>query len=210
VTIRGIPYDLTTLRFDFDGINELSDLHYEGIDRFNKMFGELEEQAKCDMSAEGLSEVEVRFNNEILARYGGQLWELRARIPINHIDSVGDLARIVRHFEDEYRAEYGQQAMAPRGGLQILTIAVELVGGISKPKFTRMENKGQDPAEAFKGEREVYFDGSFRKSRIYSMSGLLPGNIVPGPAIIEADDTTVVIPPDRKVVVDGYRNMTMQ
>jgi N-methylhydantoinase A len=210
VTIREIPYDLTTLRFGFDGISELGELSYEGIDRFNRMFGELEEQAKRDMVAEGLSEKEVRFNYEILARYGGQLWELRARIPINRIDSVGDLAQIVRHFEDQYQAEYGHQAMAPRGGLQILTVSVELVGSISKPKFTKIQYKGEDPAEALKGEREVYFDGTFRKSRIYSMGRLLPGNIVPGPAIIEADDTTVVIPPDRKVVVDGYRNMMMQ
>ncbi len=210
VIIREIPYDLTTLRFDFDGVGELDELSCEGIDRFNKIFAELKEKARDDMYAEGLKEEKVRFDYEILGRYGGQLWELRCKIPVNRIDSIRDLAQIARHFEDQYQAVYGQQAMAPRGGLQIVTIAVELVGSIPKPRLTEIEYKGEDPIEALKGEREVYFDGSFKKGRIFSMSKLLPGNIVPGPSIIEGDDTTVVIPQDRKVVVDKYGNMVMQ
>ena len=210
VIIRGIPYDPTTLRFNFGEVNGLGDLACEGIDRFNRIFGELTGKARDDMRAEGLQEGEVRLDYEILGRYGGQLWELRCKIPVNRIDSIKDLAQIAKYFEDQYQAEYGEQAMAPRGGLQIVTIAVELVGSIPKPKFTEIEYRGEDSTESIKSEREVYFDGSFKKCKIYSMGKLLPGNIVPGPAIIEGDDTTVVITQDRKVVVDKYRNMVMQ
>lgn len=210
VIIRDIPYDPVTLRFQFDEINSLGDINCEGIERFNIIFKELEEKAKDDMRAEGLRERDVRFNYEILGRYGGQLWELRCKIPVSHIESLGDLAQVAEQFENQYEAEYSQQAMAPRGGMQIVTIAVELVGTIPKPKFAASEYRGEDPRGAFKGQREVYFGGTFERCNIYSMGRLFAGNVVLGPSIVEGDDTTVVIPKDRKVTIDKYRNMFMQ
>jgi N-methylhydantoinase A len=100
--------------------------------------------------------------------------------------------------------------MAPRGGIQIITIAVELLGNTPKPIFIGQVDGGKNPEKALRGEREVYLDGGFKRCKIYTMSNLLPGNVVPGPSIIEGIDTTVVIPGDRKVEVDKYRNMFMR
>jgi N-methylhydantoinase A/oxoprolinase/acetone carboxylase beta subunit len=210
VTIRGIPYDPTTLRFNLDEVRSLDDLRHEGIERFNRIFRELEERARADMHAEGLREENVFFNYEILGRYGGQLWELRVRIPINRINSVMDLKLVVKSFEDRYYDEYGLQAMAPRGGVQIITITVELVGRIEKPMFTEGEYMGENPEKAFKEERKIYFNGGFKQCKIYSMDNLLPGNVIHGSSIIEGIDTTVVIPEDRQIFVDRYRNMLMR
>ena len=69
---------------------------------------------------------------------------------------------------------------------------------------------GKSPEEALKGEREVYLDGAFRKCKLYTMGNLFPGNEVLGPSIIEGIDTSVVIPEDRKVIVDRYRSMLMR
>ncbi len=210
VIITDIPYDPTTLRFEFEEVKSLDDLHHEGIDRFNHMFAELEERAKADMRAEGISEEKIWFNYEILARYGGQLWELRVRIPVNRVSSLQDLKSIIRSFEGRYYDEYGLTAMAPRGGLQIITIAVELHASTSKPHLVEENEMGENPERALKGEREVYFDGGFKKWKVYSMSKLLPGNVVLGASIIEGSDTTVVVPEDRKIVIDKYRNMLMR
>ena len=209
VTIRGIPYDASTLEFKFDKLSSLDDLRYEGIDRFNRIFEELEERARNDMRAEGIESEHVWMNYEILARYGGQLWELRARVPKRRINSLEDLKSVVKAYETRYREEYGLQAMAPRGGLQIISVAVELFGSTQKPKFSPEKQVGKDSKKALKGERDVYFSGAFRKCKIYTMEKLLPGNVVPGPSVIEGMDTSVVIPEDRKVVIDKYRNMLM-
>jgi len=210
VSIRGIPYEHTTLRFRFDGIKTIDDLRHEGIGRFNRIFRELEERARADMHAEGLREEEVRFNYEMLARYGGQLWELRVRIPVNRIHSLQDLEAIAKSFEERYYDEYGLQAMAPKGGIQIITIAVELLGDTPKPIFVEQAYDGKNPEKALRGEREVYIEGGFKRCRIYTMKNLLPGNVVPGPSVIEGIDTTVVIPEDREVLVDKYRNMFLR
>lgn len=210
VIVTDIPYDPTTLRFRFDNIQSLDDLFYEGLDRFNRMFAELEERSLVDMRAEGIKEENTWFKYEILARYGGQLWELRARIPVNRIQSLEDLIAIIRAFEQRYFEEYGLQAMAPRGGIQIITIAVELHASTPKPHFIEMEYGSESPDVALKGEREVYFEGDSTPFRIFSMDLLRPGHIVSGPSIVEGRDTTVFIPPDRKIHMDKHCNLIMQ
>ena len=209
VMVTGIPYNLTTLRFEFDKCKSLADLQTEGIDRFNRMFAELEEKGWADMKDEGMARSKIKIKYEILARYGGQLWELRSRIPRNRIESIEDLKRIIKAWEGRYFEEYGLRAMAPRGGIQIITIAVEASATLPKPVFIPEEMVGENPDQAQKGMRDVYFNGRFVKSKIYIMEKLLPGNVVVGPAIIEGIDTTAVVPEDRKIVVDKYRMMLM-
>lgn len=210
VMVTGLPYDNIKLRFKFDQVKSLDDLQLEGIDRFNRMFAELKERASTDMRHEGIDEEKVRFNYEMLGRYGRQLWELRVRIPFDRINSLRDLEAIAQSFEDSYYAEYGLQAMAPRGGLEIITIAVEAVADKPKPRFREASISGENPEKALKEVREVYFNGSFKKCKVYTMEDLLPGNLVLGPSIIEGVNTTVVIPEDRKTMVDKYRNILMR
>ena len=100
--------------------------------------------------------------------------------------------------------------MAPRGGLQIITIAVEPSADLPKPVFRAEKLQGESPDQALKSERDVWFDGGWKHSKIYTMEKLVPGNLVLGPAIIEGADTTVVVPADRKVVMDKYRMMLMR
>ena len=42
------------------------------------------------------------------------------------------------------------------------------------------------------------------------MGDLRPGNIIPGLSIIEGTDTTIVVPEDRKIVVDEYQNFLLR
>lgn len=210
VSIREIAYDQTTLRFDLEKIRELDDVRHAGIDRFNRMMEELEDKAKEDMQAEGFTPDRFHINYEILARYGGQLWELRVPIPVGRIASDRDLKGLVRAFEERYYEEYGLQAMAPRGGIQIVTIAVEAVASTPKPKLPVYQLHSENPDEAVAEQREVYFDGEFRKCKVYLWSRLKAGNLIPGPAIVEALDTTLVVPLDREVLVDKFKHLLLR
>ena len=56
--------------------------------------------------------------------------------------------------------------------------------------------------------REVYW-AEMKKSvptEVYDGERLLPGNRLPGPAVIETADTTVVVRPGQAVRVDGFGN----
>ena len=49
------------------------------------------------------------------------------------------------------------------------------------------------------GERETV--------QVYSSERLRPGNDLTGPALVEAEDTTVLIHPEQRLWVDGFLNL---
>ena len=73
-----------------------------------------------------------------------------------------------------------------------------------KPLLAEYPLSGSDPQSAETGSRPVYWlpDG-FQSSIIYDWGKLLPGNIVNGPAIIEAPFTTIAVPPHAIYAVDN-------
>jgi N-methylhydantoinase A/oxoprolinase/acetone carboxylase beta subunit len=74
------------------------------------------------------------------------------------------------------------------------------------PELAAHESAGEDPGKALKGHRDVYWKDGFAGTAIYAQSGLACGNVVRGPAIIESDDTTILIPAGRKYTVDSLLN----
>jgi N-methylhydantoinase A len=65
--------------------------------------------------------------------------------------------------------------------------------------------KGEaDPSAAKKGERAVYRLEGAQQAAVYDRDLLRPGHIVPGPALIEAVDTTIVVPGGSQLSIDEY------
>jgi acetone carboxylase beta subunit len=179
------------------------------IERFNQAFKTLELRADADMKAEGFEKQMVTKKYEMEARYGGQLWEIACPIPIGEVKSAEDLRTLIGCFEDEYVKTYSKEAMVPRGGVEIVSVA--LTASVSTPKrIMPRDYVGKDSSSALKGEREAYFEGEWKKTRIYDLNRLQVGNIVDGEAIIEGRDTTVVVPYDNSVSVDEYLNLVME
>ena len=77
---------------------------------------------------------------------------------------------------------------------------------LNKPKRPSFKLEGESPAKALKGKRPVYWKqyNDFKETNIFDADLLHPGNIIPGPAVIEARDTTVVLPPAMKYSIDRY------
>ncbi len=203
-----LPYDPITLRFSLDKIS-LEQIPPQVIERLNNVFQALERRADADMEAEGFEKQIVTKKYEIEARYGGQLWEIACPIPIGQVNSTEDLRTVIRSFEEEYIKTYTKEAMVSRGGMEIVSVA--LTASVPMPKHIAVHDYvGKDPSQALKGEREVYFEGKWGKTKIYDLDRLQVGNIVSGEAIIEGRDTTVVVPYGYEVSVDEYLNLVME
>ncbi|HLA28616.1 MAG TPA: hydantoinase/oxoprolinase family protein [Syntrophales bacterium] len=207
--LPNLPFDATTSGFEADKIT-LAMAPSWAISRFNSAFADLEERAFKDLDKEGFKREEVTFKHEIMARYGGQLWELRITSPVSRIKTNTDLALLVKAFENEYKTRYSEIVMSPAGGIEVISIGLVASAPAAKPRLVRKDLVGKDPSSALKGERNVYFDGKWLSTKVYEVMKLKPGNRVEGPAIIEAIDTTLVIPKDRRVTMDEYSNMVME
>ena len=70
---------------------------------------------------------------------------------------------------------------------------------------------GEDPEGALKGEREIFWgDDGYRKTKVYHREKLGVGNRIFGPVIIEAKDTTYVVPEGWEFTMDRYMNGMIQ
>lgn len=202
-----IEFDKATRLFT---LRNLEGLPQEDIERFNRMYKDLKNRCYEDMTAEGFDKKDVKLVFPIRMRYGGQLDEVEFLSPVDQIENVDDLKVILSAFETEYIKLFSEVALYPEGGVEIMGIALQGSAVVLTPVVSEKPFVSNDPGPAFKGEREVYFDGKNVATRIFDMDKVRVGNKIPGPAIIEGVDTNLVIPPDRKVTIDEYLNMVME
>ena len=77
---------------------------------------------------------------------------------------------------------------------------------IPKPKIPKEPEEGETPPESAKiGTRKFYRKKRWVDAQLYHMESLRPGNRVMGPAVIESDATTFVVPDGFDTWLDGHR-----
>ena len=202
-----IPFDPYTRSFR---LSSLKSLPQDMIERFNKAYEILEERAYKDMEDEGFKKEEISSICLLEIRYGGQLWEGMFNSPVSRINSLEDMNALIRSFEEEYEKRYTKLGMYPEGGLEVISLALQVWAEMPKPRLVKRPFQGDDPSSAFKGRRKVFFDHDFFDTAVYEMTRLNHGNAVIGPAIIEGTDTTLVLPQGFKASVDEYLNMVLK
>lgn len=90
----------------------------------------------------------------------------------------------------------------------ISSVVLNAVACIPHHQIPKYNFSGSEPSAARKGVRQVYWPelNSYQATPIYQRELLASGNRMNGPAIIEAADTSCVVPPGLKYTVDEYLN----
>ena len=140
-------------------------------------------------------------------RYGGQLNMTRVPSPRLFIKDKSDVLAIYENFEREFIKAYSALSVFPEGGVDVSSFVLRSTFVSPKlkiPKFPLRSTKA--PQESYKGKREAFWQelGGFKPTSIYDSSRLEPGNKLEGPAIVEAIDTTIVLPPGRTLAINEY------
>ncbi|MFQ5342036.1 MAG: hypothetical protein ACE5F6_10870, partial [Anaerolineae bacterium] len=111
-------------------------------------------------------------------------------------------------------AETCRQATGLGTRQPVLVTLLTLRATAAVPRFAPAEHVlvGPDPGAAQKGQREVYWgpQSGWLATAIYERKQLRSGNRVSGPAVIEGEDTTYVIPPGFQFVVDQRLNGVLE
>jgi N-methylhydantoinase A/oxoprolinase/acetone carboxylase beta subunit len=186
---------------------------FEDYDVFNNTIKALQARAIKDITNEGFPLESIKFGLEIEAKYGGQLNILRFMSPLMFINSAEDVGAVYKAFEDEYCRVYNRISAYPQGGVDVLNLILRATVDHPKPKLPTYPRAGEKPApEALKGRRDAYWVeyGEFRPTPVYDAALLRHGNIIEGPAVIEAEDTTTVMPPVIRLSVDKYHNFILE
>ncbi len=149
----------------------------------------------------------VRFRLAADMRFAGQYHELRIDLPQN-VDSAEAAETIEAAFRAGYTEVYGR---AP-SNLTPEVLNWHLIAELPRSAFQLAANQPseRDHERALKGERPVYFarpERGFQRTPVYDRYQFAPGMAFHGPAIIEEQEATIVVPPGSDVTMDEYRNV---
>ena len=164
----------------------------------SEIFGELEKQGAAEFAAEGLNGVVER---SLDLRYHGQGYELNVRYdplaPEQSMAAFHELHRRRYGFADEARP------------VEIVNVRVRLIAASEPYEPERKAVVTGDGNAAISAERDVWFEGGWRPTRIYKRELLRPGDAIAGPAMITEYTAATLLPPGCTARVDGLANLVI-
>jgi len=157
-----------------------------------------EGQAELARSATAVQAVETTHGADMA--YAGQIHALR--VPV---DPGWAPDRLAQAFTDMYRHEFGNTL----GAIPIVLVNLRTtVTGRRGQAPTPVQDAAARVASPV-SRRPVFF-GAWHDTPIYDRESLRPGAAVEGPAVIEQADTTSVVEPDMRLVVDASGNLLVE
>ncbi|HSA92397.1 MAG TPA: hydantoinase/oxoprolinase family protein [Terriglobales bacterium] len=171
---------------------------------FNQAVESLVAQAQRDLIADGLDPAKASFVLELDMLYGGQFHVKRALSPRLSLQGPEDVQAVCDAFEKEFSEAFSPFVVNPEGGVFVESFILKAIVPVRKVELPRLPLEARDPAAAQKGKRPVYWPQAkdFQPTPIYSYESLRPGNVVEGPAVVEGEYTTLVVPPGRTFSMD--------
>jgi N-methylhydantoinase A len=188
----------------FDGKSYLGDYA-----RFNALVNEMHKRALRDIKSEGYSTDDARYSLELVMSRNGS-GSLRVTTDKLVLASEADVKALCESFLQARGRLAGESEYT--GSIRVLTTMLNAVVTMPHWQFQAVAPGGPDPRRALRGEREVFWspEDGYKKTPIYDRDRLEPGNVVKGPAVIEARDTTYVVPADWVLSIDKYSNAILE
>jgi N-methylhydantoinase A/acetophenone carboxylase len=178
------------------------------IDRtaFNETVGALMSKAQQDLEAEGLPLDEAVYSLELDMLYGGQVNLKRAASPRLQISNDADANAVYLAFEREFSEAFSPLVVNKPGGVFLDNFVLRVTVPMWKPEVREFPLGTPDPSAAQIGARRVYWPDAraWEQTPIYQFELLSPGNVIAGPAVIEAEFTTIVVPSRNNFGIDRH------
>ena len=180
---------------------EVSRTHYGAsarisADEVRALFAQLEQQAEGRLRSWFNGSIAIERSAEM--RYGEQIFEID--VSLDGLDS--NSANLVEEIEDRFHVRHEELYTYASHGQEVVFVnaRVAAVGEVSR--------HGQDtkPASssgacAPRSKRQAFL-GGWREVAVYALDDLQPGHSLEGPAIIEAETTTVLVDTGDRVSVN--------
>ena len=169
-------------------------------------FQPLAEEARAFLSDAGARADSVRAHYFLGMRYFGQGHEVTAEIP-NPFAGSEIMAAIEAAFDARYREVHGISFVEQP--IECVDWKVELSAAVHGAARVRFATSGAPDGNALKGRRAACFPpGQWHpQCPVYDRYRLVPDMEIEGPAFIEERESTVVLGPGDRAIVDAFGNL---
>lgn len=182
--------------------------YLDDLDGFNKVVHDLKDLAVRDLRLEGFCEEQIEFCLQLDMRYGSQYNMTKIESPRLVLQGVEDVRELCELFTRRYSEIYSPEAAFPVGGINVECFYLAASVRQERSGFHKDSLSGADARNALSGSRPACFDPAtgLMDTPVYDWSALMPGNVIDGPVLIEAPETTYVIERGWTYTMDPWRN----
>jgi N-methylhydantoinase A len=146
----------------------------------------LERIGSANLATAGFGNGSGRIDFAVDMRYRGQAYEVT--VPVD--SERPTLEAMIEAFHEAHRHLYGHAS--PVEGTEVVTVRATATGPVAPPDWGALDGAGQASAAR---ERQVWgLDGREWTYRVLARGALVPGEGLAGPAILEQEDSTIVVP----------------
>jgi N-methylhydantoinase A len=181
---------------------EMSRTHYGAGARISplkarELFGQLEQAAAGRLRSWFKGPVSIERSAEM--RYGEQIFEID--VSLDGLD--WDAADLVDQIEGRFHRKHEELYTYASPGQEVVFVNAR-VAAIGAVAPTDQDTRPASAAGvcAPRGKRQAFF-GDWREVPVYALDALRPGHSLTGPAIIEAETTTVLVDTGDRVTVNA-------
>lgn len=156
----------------------------------------------------GVAIQEVRISRKFDMRYVGQGFDIEVEDPYDGSYTNRDVLK--KAFEDRYEQVYLLRGISEN--IEIASFKVTLTGPSPEVDLLKSKAKHHEGRE-LKGFRRCYFLPSGKdpiSTAVYDRYSLSKGYAIDGPAIVEENESTCVVPPNTKARVDEWNNLVLE
>jgi N-methylhydantoinase A/oxoprolinase/acetone carboxylase beta subunit len=196
-------YEYSRRMIFMEAISEQLTNDYE---TFNQSVRALIDQAKLDLAGEGLPVERAVYSLELDMLYGGQVNVKRMASPLLFLEKPQDVQAVYDAFEKEFSEAFSPLVVNRPGGVYLDNFVIKATVPTERVVLPKQRLERADASAARTGTRPAFWPErhDFVETPIYSFAGLKPGNRIEGPAVIEAELTTIVLPPGQVFSIEEH------
>jgi N-methylhydantoinase A len=169
----------------------------------------LEAEGRSALIREGMAAEDISILRQVDMRYVGQSFELGIPLPNGPLHEAA-VTQVSQLFHREHDRAYGYCALEEP--VEWVNLRLTALGRIAKPPLRQLASREREVKAAQKATRSVYFAESkgYVACPIYDRYRLGAGCVLEGPATVEELDSTTVIHPGYRTVVDRFGNLAVK
>ena len=165
-------------------------------------FDRLEAQGRRSLESEGVAPESFSSRRALGMRYLGQSWEIDVDVP----PDMATVQELEAAFHDTHERRFGHRN---DGETEVVSFRLTGIGRGGKPAFGAWRMAG-DLADARVETRSVFFGGRFFDTPVLPRGRLPAGASLAGPAIVEDEGATTVVPPEWRFRVLDSGDLLME
>lgn len=177
-------------------------------------FGEMRSTSDEYLDREAVSSKDRYYLKSLDMRYKGQYHELEVPLPVPESASEGEieevmLGHLVESFHEMHENLYSYRDSTET---EVLNLRLAACGVVHTPDLQEIPFVSRDADAFHKGQRLAYFQekGGYIDTPVFDGDRMEVGNVVNGPAIVELETTTIVVPPDGSLEVTPYESFLIE